>query len=147
MAFKLQVQVLLGTISTGKDVQASPASSRDQAMNPVLANACASAVWTWPTLTVGHLSKEKLLCVFLWFVVLDSPHSHRNYCAERTQQISYQPLPTAAGSKCLFIVSKKSKMRVSIWERDVLPGLLTWFCPTSLSHRNGFSHVWVGLIS
>lgn len=64
MAFKLQVHVPLGTIFTVKDVQASPAFSRDQAMGPVLADTCASAVWTWSTLTVGHLSKEKLLCIF-----------------------------------------------------------------------------------
>lgn len=33
--------------------------------------------------------------------MLGSPHSHRNCWAETTQQISYQPLPTASGSKCL----------------------------------------------
>lgn len=64
MAFKLQVHVPLGTISTFKDVQVSPAFSRDQAIGPVLADTRASAVWTWSTLTVGYLSKDKLLCIF-----------------------------------------------------------------------------------
>lgn len=43
MAFKLQGS--LGTISTGKNVQTSPAFSRDQAMSPVLADQlCISSV-------------------------------------------------------------------------------------------------------
>lgn len=54
----------LGTISTGKDVQESPSFSRNQAVGPVLADPSASAVWTWSALTVGHLPKEKLLCIF-----------------------------------------------------------------------------------
>lgn len=41
--------------------------------------------------------------------MLALPHSHRNYWAERTQQISYQPLPTASGSKCLLCSKQKEQ--------------------------------------
>lgn len=43
-AFSLHVQVPLGTLCTGEDVQASPAFSRDQARAPVLADVCISSM-------------------------------------------------------------------------------------------------------